>query len=186
MYYQIYQLLNYLSIDYFNRICLVENDMAKIDDYHSMTRDIVSSIRWLVRTVDHEDQSVGREFGLTSAQSCLISTLAAHGPLSSADLSRHMFVTAANITGIVDRLESKDLVHRTRQTGDRRVVLVSLTDAGRELGKLLPDPIERRLSLALTDMPPEQVQEFSSTLQKLLHLLDSTRLEAKPLGLDQA
>jgi DNA-binding MarR family transcriptional regulator len=160
--------------------------MAEFDDYHSLTRDIVSSIRRLVRTADHEDQRVGREFGLTSAQSCLISTLAVHGPMSSADLSRHMFVTAANITGIVDRLESKDLVQRARQTGDRRIVLVSLTESGRELGKLLPDPIERRLSLALADMPREQVQEFSSTLQKLMLLLDSAESETAPIGLDKS
>ena len=51
-------------------------------------------------------------------------------PLSMGDLSRRLMVTNGNITGLVDRLAREGLVERRRADGDRRVQMVSLTDAG--------------------------------------------------------
>jgi len=44
-----------------------------------------------------------------------------------------MDVSDASATGIVDRMEKRGLVERRHGTGDRRVVLVHLTDAGAQV-----------------------------------------------------
>lgn len=59
--------------------------------------------------------------------------LAARGPLRLADLADALTVDRSTATRMCDRLVRKRLVMRRRSSEDRRVVRVSLTDAGLEL-----------------------------------------------------
>jgi DNA-binding MarR family transcriptional regulator len=59
--------------------------------------------------------------------------LAARGPLRLADLADALTVDRSTATRMCDRLERKRLVTRRRDSEDRRVVHVSLTEAGLEL-----------------------------------------------------
>ena len=53
------------------------------------------------------------------------------GPMKMSDLSRQLLVSNGNATAVVERLEKEDLAQRAPSDGDRRVVLVELTDKGR-------------------------------------------------------
>jgi DNA-binding MarR family transcriptional regulator len=59
--------------------------------------------------------------------------------LSQTDLSRQLIMHRSNLTGLVDRLESRGLVARREVASDRRAYSVVLTAAGtRLLGDILP------------------------------------------------
>jgi DNA-binding MarR family transcriptional regulator len=107
------------------------------------------------------------------------------GALSSADLSRRSYVTPANITGIIDRLEKKGLVERVRKDGDRRVALIALTEAGLELGKTIPDPIEKRLITRLGDLDPKHIQLLDIAINQILNLIKPDGAEHELLDLSQ-
>ncbi len=47
-------------------------------------------------------------------------------------LSKYLMVSNGNITGLIDRLTTDGLVHRTLRDGDRRTSVVLLTKTGRE------------------------------------------------------
>ena len=85
-----------------------------------------------------------------------------------------MYVTPANITGIVDRLEKKGLVVRNRQRDDRRIILLTLTEEGAELGRLLPDPIEQQLISGLADMDSGQIRNLSMSVTQVLNLIEAS------------
>ncbi len=55
----------------------------------------------------------------------------AEGPMKMSDLSRQLLVSNGNATAVVDRLEKEGFAMRVPSDGDRRVVLVDLTDRGR-------------------------------------------------------
>ena len=86
-----------------------------------LIKEIVSAIRKFVRAVSLDAFQMSKQYGLTGPQSSVLRTLATEVPLSSASLSRRLYVTPSNITGIIDRLEKKGLVERIRKEGDRRV-----------------------------------------------------------------
>ena len=151
----------------------------------SVIKDIVSSIRKLVRAVYLDSQKMSRQFGLTGPQSIVMRLLFNNGSMSSADLSRMMYVTPSNMTGIIDRLEKKDLVKRVRKQGDRRVTLIVLTDKGKLLSERLPDPIENKFINQLADLKNEQVQILAMAMRKILNLIDLDGVEATPLELGQ-
>jgi DNA-binding MarR family transcriptional regulator len=123
---------------------------------------------------------MSKEFGLTGPQSLVLRLLIKSGSLSSADLSRQMYVTPSNITGIIDRLEKKGLVERIRKQGDRRVVLITPTESGQELGKILPDPIERRIINQLADLEPEQLQVLALAMNQILNLIETKAMKETP------
>jgi DNA-binding MarR family transcriptional regulator len=96
--------------------------------------------------------------------------------MSSADLSRLTYVTPSNITGIIDRLESKGLVERIRVEGDRRVALITLTHKGAALSKTLPDPIEERFISQVADMETTHIQILSKAMNQLVDQIENKAL----------
>ncbi|POR42191.1 MarR family transcriptional regulator [Methylobacterium sp. V23] len=72
------------------------------------------------------------EVGLTYPQYLVMLALWQDGSMAGHDLAKRLQVGPSSVTPLVDRLEAAGFVARAR-TGDRRVVLVALTEAGREL-----------------------------------------------------
>ncbi|MFP3942101.1 MAG: MarR family transcriptional regulator, partial [Thermoanaerobaculia bacterium] len=74
-----------------------------------------------------------RRRNLTTPQLATLRQLGRHGPLPAGRLARGISVSQATITGVVDRLEERALVTRSRDPRDRRRVVVDLTEAGRQV-----------------------------------------------------
>jgi DNA-binding MarR family transcriptional regulator len=70
---------------------------------------------------------------LTTQQFGILRLLALRGALSMNVLSEELLVSPPVITGIVDRLESKDLVKRIGSTDDRRRTEVMLSASGKKV-----------------------------------------------------
>ena len=149
----------------------------------SVIQDIVWSIRRLVRAVYLDSQKISKRYGLTGPQSSVLRNLLNIGSRSSADLSRNLFVTPSNITGIIDRLEKKQFVERIKKEGDRRVALITLTQTGQELSKTLPDPIMKKFITQLADLEPEHVQLLAMAMNQILNLIDTEDIEEDTLEL---
>jgi DNA-binding MarR family transcriptional regulator len=72
--------------------------------------------------------------GLTYAQARVLRLVAAEGrPLRMADLAAQLDVVPRSVTTMVDALETAGFVARHADPGDRRSVLVALSDQGRRL-----------------------------------------------------
>jgi DNA-binding MarR family transcriptional regulator len=75
-------------------------------------------------------------FGLQSGEFDVLATLRRSGPpyaLTPTALYEATMVTSGAITNRLDRLESAGLISRTPHPGDRRGVVVQLTETGRAL-----------------------------------------------------
>ena len=146
-----------------------------------IVKEIVTAIRKISRSIYLDSRKMIKQFGLTGPQSHVMRVLASNEPLSSAALSRLLFVTPANMTGIIDRLENKELITRNKKIGDRRISLIGLTEKGKELGQSLPDPTEEKLILGLADLEPTEIYGIYSAVEKILDLVDAKDLSDVPL-----
>lgn len=143
--------------------------------------NIVDSIRRLVRAVYLDSQKMSKQYGLTGPQSSVLRNLVNDGPMSSADLSRMLYVTPANITGIIDRLEIKGLVKRIKKQGDRRVALITLTESGQQLGRSIPDPIINLFISELGDLELKHLELLAGAMNQVLNLIDPKGVEEAPI-----
>jgi DNA-binding MarR family transcriptional regulator len=151
--------------------------MAKEKD--PQVQELVASIRLLIRAVYYDTVKFSKSFGLTGPQSAVLRILQVEGPMSSAGLSRKLYVTPSNITGIIDRLVKKGYVERVREEKDRRVVLIALTEEGDRIAGKLPDPIESILADKISSMSPEQVRTLNESMREVLRMLDAKAADRK-------
>lgn len=70
---------------------------------------------------------------LTYPQYLVIVHLGADGPSSVKDVAGALRLDHATVTPLLQRMESRGLLDRTRDPADRRSSLLALTDAGREI-----------------------------------------------------
>ena len=63
----------------------------------------------------------------------VLTILEMDGSASMSHLAGALDVSVASMTGIVDRMEKRDLVERRRDDSDRRIVLVHATEAGHDV-----------------------------------------------------
>lgn len=98
----------------------------------------------LLRTAPHttrtpdlgEDLQRGLEsLGLTPARATVVWEVHRRGPITQRALAGHLDVTPRNVTGLVDGLEQGAFVTREPHPTDRRAILVTLTDRGREIAE---------------------------------------------------
>lgn len=81
-----------------------------------------------------------------------------------ASLSRHMLVTAGNLTGLVDRAERDGLVARKPDPTDRRATRVMLTPRGRSLYAEAMSRHERCIEAAFAGLSRKDQQTLSALL----------------------
>jgi len=90
------------------------------------------------------------------------------GQCKMSDLARSTHQSAASLTGVVDRLLEKQLVARGRPEGDRRQVMVSVTEQGRALLQAIKHARRAEMHSALTDIRPEEADELLRLLDTML------------------
>jgi DNA-binding MarR family transcriptional regulator len=81
------------------------------------------------------DASGYRDSGLTVPQADVIFTLGNTGGLTFKEIGEQTLITKGTLTGVVDRLEQKDLVKRVPSSEDRRCTQVVLTTRGNKVFK---------------------------------------------------
>ena len=80
-----------------------------------------------------------RALGLTESQFDIIATLGNTDGMSFKELGEKTLITKGTLTGVVDRLEAKDLVCRVACPHDARSQYVTLTKAGNKMfAKVFP------------------------------------------------
>jgi DNA-binding MarR family transcriptional regulator len=71
--------------------------------------------------------------GISMAQLHILYTLQRTGEMPMSRLADVLNVSLSNATGLIDRIEERGFVERTRVPEDRRIVLIRVTDAGRRM-----------------------------------------------------
>jgi DNA-binding MarR family transcriptional regulator len=83
--------------------------------------------------------TLAAELDLSPAQCHVLHLIEPGRPLPMGQLAETLACDASNVTGLVDRLESRGLVRRRPSAADRRVRVLDLTPTGSRLRAILLD-----------------------------------------------
>ena len=108
------------------------------------------------------------EFDITPAQYVLLYHLWNKDGLSPSQLSKLSGLDASTITGLLTRMENKDLIKRKHSKHDRRGVKVYLSRPGAELESSIGPVIENSNELALECLAPAEQEALKSYLERIL------------------
>src|SRR6266436_9806617 len=117
--------------------------------------------------------AVCAEFDLTPMQGHAVRVLDPERPLAMSTLAAELVCDASNVTGIIDKLESRGLIARQGAEGDRRIKMLVVTEKGKQLRDQLwartmeppravtdlPEDTRRRLAEALRAVVDERLAE---------------------------
>jgi len=109
---------------------------------------------------------------LTDAQYGLLFCLRDESEMSVRDLACAADLSPASVTEMLEGLAAAGLVERQRSDRDRRVVLTSLTDTGRELVEERRARFEPRFRAALEGFSQDELVVAAAVLDRLRDLFE--------------
>jgi DNA-binding MarR family transcriptional regulator len=147
----------------------------------SLTERFDTSLHVLMQNLG--PQLISRtQLDLTPGQVFMLHLIQNKSLCSVSKLAEKMEVAPSAITVMLDRLENHGFVSRTRDTSDRRVVIIELTDAGeRELDHVLKVR-KTIMQHCFKQMNANEVVSFIEGLEKLSSISQKMELE-EVLGL---
>lgn len=126
-------------------------EILALDTLIKLTRATNTLLARIAHHNTHPDLTVS-QFGTLEAIYHL-------GTMSQTDICGKLLKSGGNTTLVIDNLEKRDLVRRRRDPNDRRVVMVELTDEGRELIEgIFPGHVQAVTEEMAALTPEEQLQ----------------------------
>jgi len=139
---------------------MVEQSSPNLED---VLREIILVSKKMPQFFEQSLKSVD----LTLTEFRMLQQLSLAGPTPMAKLGGETLVSKAAITGLTDELEGRGFVKRVRGSGDRRVVYVEITPAGRKqlaAARRKHDDMVRRLA---TLLDPDEIRVLFASYEKL-------------------
>jgi len=109
----------------------------------------------------------GAEFDLSPVQCHVLHLIEPGRPLPMRRLADTLSCDASNVTGLVDRMESRGLIQRLPSSDDRRVKVLQLTPTGARLRSQLLKHMTGR-SRPLAKLSPRQQRALLEILEALV------------------
>jgi MarR family transcriptional regulator, organic hydroperoxide resistance regulator len=124
----------------------------------------------LLRTADSLQARVEarlKEFGLTGTQYNTLRILRGAGPegLPCRDIGERMITHDPDITRLLNRLEGRGFVARTRSLHDRRIIYSKITAAGLKLLREMDAPIENHSREMLQHVGQNKLRQLIALLE---------------------
>src|SRR5262245_54972804 len=107
--------------------------MSRSDGQSEAVLELYSLLKTVFLLLDDHDRRFFAEHNLNARQFWALQHLDEEQGRSMVDLSRALLTDKSNVTAIVDRLEKFGWATRTPGPHDRRVFLITLTPAGRQV-----------------------------------------------------
>ena len=117
-----------------------------------------------------------KNFGLTPCQFDVLLSLWGEDGIVLSELGRRVSRDSPTITGVVDRMEKKMLVKRTRDERDRRVVKVVLTPKGKNMQEKLSTTKKRTMEKITTNLSLQEINQLGTLLDKMMKNVEREEL----------
>lgn len=131
--------------------------------------EVGAMMQKLVRALQLFERDQIKAYGFTTSQCYTILELYKSEGLTMNELSERMNLNSSTMTRILDNLVRDKYISRDKDESDRRIVVVSLTDAGKKIAQELDTTVKQYYKKIIDNIPESQVEEILrsvSTLQK--------------------
>lgn len=137
--------------------------------------DSVTKIERLLRHVAFIIKKRGREilvdFGITTPQFNALLALREEPDMTMGDLCEKLFLACSTATDLIDRMEKNGFLERNRDTEDRRVIRLSISDKGQQVIKEVIVARRRYVASMLERLGESEIDQLGASLEKLHSLM---------------
>jgi DNA-binding MarR family transcriptional regulator len=141
----------------------------------------MAALRRIIRAIDLHSRALVQRYGLTGPQLVVLKELVERFPQTVSALASEVNLSQATVTGILDRLERKEMVLRERDPSDKRKVLVSPTRAAEEVLAGAPPLLQDHFTAAFANLAEWEQTQILSSLQRIVALMEADSVDAGPI-----
>ena len=149
-------------------------------DMTGLEEEILTSIRRIVRAIELYSHSLVSQVGLTSPQLSVLKSVARLSPAAPTAIARQLSLSQPTVSGILERLQGKNLVQRIATNGDKRMHSYALTEQAQEQMATSPPLLQESFLQRLSQLQDWERSMLLSALQRVANLMDVETLEAQP------
>ncbi|MCJ8350373.1 MarR family transcriptional regulator [Moritella sp.] len=143
--------------------------------------ELLVSLRQVIRAIDIHSRQLNKQSGLTGPQLMVMQNIAALDAPLAKDIAKEIALSAATVTTIIDRLESRTLVIRTRSKTDKRKVHLSLSESGKLLLSSSPKPLQDHFIKRYQNLEEWEQSQLLSAVERIASMMDAEKLDAAPV-----
>ena len=148
----------------------------------TLEQQILVALRRISHAMDSRSRTLLLRYGLTGPQLTALLAIARLQPVTAGAIAREVQLGHSTVSGILDRLERRGWIGRSRGESDRRQVNLCLTAAGEQLLATAPPPVEEPLRERLAQLPEWERTQILATLQRVAEMMETMRIAAPELG----
>lgn len=130
--------------------------------------EVGDMVKKLVRVFQLFERDQIRIYGVTTSQCYCLLELLKTEKLTMFEMSQKMNLNTSTMTRIVDNLVRDGLIKRDRDERDRRIVVLLLTEKGRETAVQVNESIHRYYKKILENLPEGDLNTVLKSVSKLL------------------
>ncbi|GGC61129.1 MarR family winged helix-turn-helix transcriptional regulator [Undibacterium terreum] len=134
--------------------------------------EILKKLRVVIRAAQRHSLWIEKQCGVSGAQLWIMQELHENTSLRVGELANKLAIHQTTASNLLDTLEKRGYVVKTRDNKDQRVVKVKLTKEGSGTLMQAPTPARGLLPEALLQMPEEKLSQLDLGLQGLLDSID--------------
>lgn len=156
-----------------------------ISDAHNSSsqqrcKEMLVSLRKINRAISLHSKNLNRRFGLTGPQLVILNEIARYELITVTQLARSISLSQATVTDILNRLVKKGLVERTRDTKDRRRVLIRVTPNCHDILSHAPPALQDTFVDRYANLPEWEQLMILSALKRIVDLMSAAKIDAAP------
>jgi len=142
---------------------------------------IVASIRRIIRAIDLQSRRLQDQHKLTGPQLATLRGAEKLGEVSISSLARAVHLSQPTVSGILNRLERRGLVVRKRSAGDRRSVVIKVTEEGLRVLDEAPSLLQDRFRTELARLEGWERHWMLAALERIASMMDAEGIDAAPI-----
>ncbi len=143
--------------------------------------DVLIAVRRVIRATDLQSKHLVKKTGLTTPQLLILKAIQREPQLTLGELARQISLSQATVTTIIDRLENRELIQRTRSSDDRRKVFINITQMGSDILNTAPPVLQEQFINQFNSLKEWEQSMILSSLQRVAEMMDAQHIDAAPI-----
>ena len=154
------------------------------DKKSDLSLEVLGLFRLIFKSANKHFEAIEKSVGISGAQLWALSEIASSPDITVNRLAKVMSLHQSTTSNLIDKMEEKGLIERTRSEQDRRVVNVRPTEQGQSILNNAPGPFKGILPDALMRMDDKSLLDLKTNLMQLIATmqLKSRQAVSEPLG----
>ncbi len=150
----------------------------KTEEFSDSVVHIERLLRHVAFIIKRRGRDILSDFEITTPQFLALLVLKEKPGITMGELCDRLFLACSTATDLIDRMEKNKYLERKRDTKDRRVIRLAITDKGNDVIHQVIEARRQYVDSILKQLSEEEIDQLAQSLEKLHSLMFAEKVKA--------